>query len=51
MNENESELISIIRNSDDPERVATFFLNLFLGYLQTRDQSQEIGVAVPQESA
>ena len=51
MNEQETELINIIRNSPDPEKVATFFLNLFLDYLQTNAPSQESVSAVPQESA
>ncbi len=51
MNENETTLINIIRNSADPEKVTAFFLNLFLNYLHTPDQSQENVSAALQESA
>jgi hypothetical protein len=38
----EMELINLIRNSVDPEKVATYFFNLFLDYLRTHAPSQEI---------
>ena len=51
MTENERELIEIIRNSNDPENVANYMLNLFLDYLRTHAPSQETPVVVPRESA
>ena len=33
MNENEKELVRIIRESADPQKVAEYMLNLFIGYL------------------
>ena len=51
MNNNEIELINIIRDSADPEAVATYMFNLFLDYLQTHAPSQETLFAVPLESA
>lgn len=50
MTENEKELISIIRNSDAPEKVAEYVLNLFLDYLHTRVPSQETPSADLRES-
>lgn len=41
MTENERELISIIRNSEDPEKVAKYMFNLFSEYLRTHAPSQE----------
>ena len=51
MSENELELINIIRDSADPEKVAQYMLNLFLDYLQTHDPSQEKPVVAQLESA
>lgn len=51
MTDNEVELINIIRNSNDPEKVAHYMLNLFLDYLRTHAPSQEIPSADLQESA
>ena len=48
---NELELINLVRESANPELVAQYMLNLFLGYLQTHDPSQEKPAAVPLESA
>ena len=41
MTENERELITLLRESDDPEKVAIYMLNLFLDYLHTHAPSQE----------
>ena len=51
VSKNELELINLVRDSADPERVAQYMLNLFLDYLQTHDPSQEMPSAVPRESA
>jgi hypothetical protein len=51
MTENERELIKLIRESDDPDKVAEYMLNLFLDYLRTHGPSQEKHVAAPLESA
>lgn len=51
MTEEEKELIDIIRGSSDPEKVATYMLNLFLDYLRTHAPSQETPSAVLSESA
>jgi hypothetical protein len=51
MTENETQLINLIRNSSDPEKVATYMLNLFLDYLHTNAPSQETLSVVPRESA
>lgn len=51
MTENETQFINLIRNSPDPEKVATYMLNLFLDYLHTHAPSQETLSVVPQESA
>lgn len=40
MTENEKELIKLIRESDDPDKVAEYMLNLFLDYLRTNVPSQ-----------
>ena len=40
MTENEKELIELIRNSADPEKVASYMLNLFLDYLRTSSPNQ-----------
>ncbi len=51
MTDNEKELINIIRNSDEPEKVFEFALNLFLNYLRSHDQSQDKPRADLEESA
>jgi hypothetical protein len=51
MTENERELINMIRESDHPDKVAEYMLNLFLDYLRTHAPSQETPVVVPRESA
>jgi hypothetical protein len=51
MTSNEQELISIIRNSEDPDKVAVYAFNLFLDYLHKHGSSQESTSAVPRESA
>jgi hypothetical protein len=50
MTEYEIEMINIIRNSKEPEKVADYFFNLFLSYLNTNVPSQEKPVDVPQVS-
>lgn len=50
MTKNELELINLIRNSEQPEKVAEYMLNLFLDYLQTTVPSQETHVAAHQET-
>ena len=51
MLENEKELIELIRNSSDPEKVADYMLNLFLDYLRTHAPCPETPSAVLSESA
>ena len=51
MTENERKLIELLRDNDDPEKVASYMLSLFLDYLRTHAPSQETPVAVPQEFA
>ena len=51
MTDNEKELIEIIRDSSDPDKVANYMLNLFLDYLRTHAPSQETPSAVLVESA
>ena len=51
MTRNETELFNIIRKSDDPEKVASYMLNLFLDYLRKSVPSQEMPPASLQESA
>ena len=51
MSKNETDLINLVRDSADPELVAQYMLNLFLGYLRTHGPSQETLSAVPLESA
>ena len=41
MTENERELIQILRENDNPEKVAGYMLSLFLDYLHTHAPSQE----------
>ena len=51
MTQNELELINIIKESDDPQAVATYFFNLFADYLHTHGPSPENAAAAPLESA
>lgn len=51
MTDNEMKLIEMIRNSNDPEKVADYMFNLFLDYLRTHAPSQEKPSADLQESA
>ena len=51
MNENEKELIRIIRESEDPKAVAIYFFTLFEDYLRTHGPSLEKPSAEPLESA
>ena len=51
VSENEIELIKLLRENDNPEKVAGYMLSLFLDYLRTHGPSQETPVAVPPESA
>ena len=51
MTKNEIEMINIVRESANPEKVAEYFLNLFLNYLNINAPSQEKPVDVPQEFA
>ena len=45
MNENEKELIRIIRESEDPQLVAIYFFTLFADYLQKHGPSPENAAA------
>ena len=47
MTNNELELINIIRESDNPEKVANYMLSLFLDYLHTHGPYQETLVVAP----
>ena len=49
MTENEKELIKLLRENDNPEKVASYMLSLFLGYLHKHAPSQETPAVVPQE--
>ena len=40
MTENEIKLLNLLRDSDDPEKVAEYMLSLFLDYLHTHSPSQ-----------
>ena len=51
MTDYEKELIEMIRNSNDPEKVANYMLNLFLDYLRTHAPYQETPSAVLLEFA
>ena len=51
MTENEKELLTIIHESEDPEKVANYMLSLFLDYLHTHAPSQEKLSAVQPVSA
>ena len=50
MTSNETEMIKIIRESSDPEKVAAYMLNLFLDYLRTHAPSQGTPAADLRES-
>ncbi len=50
MTKNELELINLIRNSEQPEKMAEYMLNLFLDYLRINAPSQEKSSAAHQES-
>ena len=41
MTKNEEMLLGIIRESEQPEKVAAYMLNLFLDFLRTQSPSQE----------
>lgn len=41
LSNDERELLSIIKNSTDPEKVAAYALNLFLDYLRKHGSSQD----------
>ena len=45
------DLINLVRDSEQPELVAEYMLNLFLDYLHTHGPSQETLSAAPLESA
>ena len=51
MSENEIELLRIINESVNPEKVAQYMLSLFLDYLQTHGPSQEKPAVDPLVSA
>ena len=44
------EFMKVIDESDNPEKVAKYILNLFLDYLRTASPSQERCAAAPQVS-
>ena len=51
MTDNERELVNLLRENDNPEKVASYMLNLFLDYLHTHAPSQEKPSADLQEFA
>ena len=51
LTKNEIALITLIRDSADPQAVAEYMFNLFLDYLQTHGPSPEKISASLQESA
>ena len=51
MTDKELELINLIRENDNPDKVAAYMLNLFLDYLHTHVPSQENTAADLQELA
>ena len=51
VSKNEMDLINLVRDSEKPELVAEYMLNLFLDYLRTHGPSQEKHAAAPLESA
>ena len=51
LSENETSLIGLIRENDNPPKVAGYMLSLFLDYLRTHAPYQEKPSADPQVSA
>ena len=51
MTSDERELITLINESVDPEKVRDYMLSLFLDYLHTHAPSQETPVVAPRVSA
>ena len=51
MTDNERELIKLVRDSDDPEKVASYMFSVFLDYLHTHAPSQETPAVELQEFA
>lgn len=50
MTDYKAEFMNVIDESEEPEKVALYVLNLFLDYLGKSLPSQEMPAAVPQES-
>ena len=50
MTSDERELITLINESVDPEKVRNYMLNLFLDYLRTHAPSQDTPVVAPRVS-
>ena len=50
MTSDERELITLIHESVDPEKVRNYMLSLFLDYLRTHAPSQETPVVAPRVS-
>lgn len=51
LNKNEDELLKLIRENDNPEKVAGYMLSLFLDYLHTHGPCQEKHAVDPLVSA
>ena len=51
LSENETALIGLIRENDNPEKIAGYMLSLFLDYLRKHGPSQEKPSADPRVSA
>ena len=51
MTKNEEELLTIVRENDNPEMVASYMFSLFLDYLRTHAPSPETPSADPLVSA
>ena len=51
MSKNELELIELLHENGKPEKMASYMLSLFSGYLRTHGPSQETPAADPRESA
>lgn len=51
MSNTDKEIFELIHASEDPEKVAAFFISLCLDYLHTHGPLQERPSSVPQESA
>ena len=51
MTKAEQELINLIRENDNPDKIANYMLNLFLDYLHKHAPSQENTAADLQELA